>query len=159
MSSVTQSRANHAGALRAGAIFVAIVVWLVGVRFTVTALPLPAALASAGALAPLVAAVVLQLALSIAQYLARSAGAAVARWPYYALVALDILINAIGILVDYGVAESPAGALLYMLRAIATAAGMWQALGALAIGALIAALPEQLARDAMKQRGAAHGAV
>lgn len=150
MASGALSRVDRAGALRAGALFVAIVVWLVGVRFTSTALPLPAALASAGALAPIAAALLLQLALSLAQYLVRSAGASVARWPFLALIAIDIVINAIGMLIDYGIAESPGSAVLYLIRAIATANGLWQSVGALAIGALIAALPEQLVRDAFK---------
>lgn len=150
MSSVATSRTSRAGALRAGAMFVAIVVWMVGVRFTATALPLPAAALAYGPLAPAAIAIVLQLALSIAQYMIRASGASVARWPYLALVAIDILINAIGMLVDYGLADSPAGALLYLLRSIATAAGLWQSVAAITVGALVAFLPEQLVRDTFK---------
>lgn len=144
-----QNRPAKAGFVRAGAVFIALVVWAAGVRFTSQAVPIPPA-AGGGPLAPLAAAFVMQLALSLAQYLVRSMGASAARWPYLVLILADVVINAIGILVDYQVVASPAAGLLFMLRSVATAAGLWQTAGALFMGLLIAALPEQLVRDAMK---------
>jgi len=132
---------------KAGAnIFIALVVWGAGVIFTRQAIPLDESL---GPLAPWAAAALAQLALSLGQANLRDRGASASRWPYLALVAADVCLNAIGLLVLYGVVSDPGAAFLFALRAVTTGADLWQLAAALGAGALVAALPEQLIRDAV----------
>lgn len=130
---------------KAGAnIFIALVVWIAGVVFTRQAIPMDTTL---GPLAPWGAALLAQLALSLGQANIRDGGI---RWPYLLLVGADVALNAIGLLVIYDVVLSPGAALVFALRALTTGAELWQLVAALMAGALVAALPEQLVRDAMK---------
>jgi hypothetical protein len=141
------STAVRAGRLpyKAGAnVFIALVVWGAGVIFTCQAIPIDEGL---GPLAPWGAAFLAQLALSLGQANIRDGGI---RWPYILLVLADIALNAIGLLVLYGVILSPGAALVFALRAVTTGADLWQLIAALGAGALVAALPEQLVRDAVK---------
>jgi len=135
-----------------GNIFIALVVWLAGVAFTAQAVPLP--VNQLGPVAPWIAAAIVQIALSLAQTNIRDGGATAARWPYIALVFVDIGFNTVGLLVLYGIAPDPQAALVYILRAVTTADGLWQLVACILCGALVAALPEQLVRDAIKSQSA-----
>lgn len=131
---------------KAGNLFIALVVWAAGVAFTRQALPLDASL---GPIAPWIAAVVAQLALSLGQSNLRDRGASAGRWPYVVLVAADIGLNAIGLLITYGQAESAGSAILFTLRAVTTGAELWKVIAVALVGAVVAALPEQMVRDAV----------
>lgn len=147
MASITKAGVPYKNA---GNIFIAVVVWLAGVVFTAQAVPLP--VNQLGPVTPWIAAAVLQVALSLAQTNIRDRGATVARWPYLALVVVDIGFNTVGLLVLYGIAVDPQEALVYTLRAITTGDGLWQLVACVLCGALVAALPEQLVRDAIRNQ-------
>lgn len=123
-----------------GNIFIAIVAWLVGFYFTKTILPFK----DIGPYLPWVLAFIIQLALSIGQTNMRDGRA---HWPYAALVLVDVGLNLVGLLMQFGLAQTPQGAVFYGVQAVTGGPGLWQVLGSLALAALIAALPEQLIRD------------
>lgn len=123
-----------------GNVFIALVVWGVGLYFTKTLLPFK----GLGLWLPWAVAFVVQVALSIGQTNIRARGA---HWPYLVLVLADIGLNLIGLLMQFDLAPSPQSAVLYSLRAITTGVNLWAVAGFALLAALIAALPEQLLRD------------
>lgn len=133
---------------RAGNLFIALVVWGGGVAFTRQALPLPAGADALGFIAPWALAIVIQLALSLGQTNLRAYGLASGRWPYLILLLLDIGVNAVGLLVTYGMLSTPGAALPYAVRALTSGAGLWELVAAIAAGSIVAMLPESLLRDA-----------
>lgn len=133
---------------KAGSVFIAIIVWASGVAFTRGALPLPPAMDTLGVAAPWVIAIVIQLALSLAQSNVRARGFTLDAWPYWLLVAADIAANAIGLLTVYKVIPDPGAILAYMVVVFTTGQGLWQLVGAGIVGAVVAVLPESLIKDA-----------
>jgi len=131
-----------------GNIFIAVVVWLAGVAFTMQAVPIPAN--TLGPVVPWAIAAIIQIMLSLAQTNIRDLGPTASRWPYVALVSIDVGFNTVGLLVLYNIVSDPQAALVYILRAFTTADGLWQLVACLLCAALVAALPEQLVRDAIK---------
>jgi hypothetical protein len=126
----------------------AVGIWAIGAYFTGRALPLGAEL---GPAAPFLVAIALQALLTLAQSNIRVFGLSGDRWPLVIMVLLDVILNWFGIMIAYveGV-ETLGDAGLYVLRGLSTGAGLWQSVASLVIGALIAASPEVMARDAMK---------
>lgn len=123
-----------------GNIFIALVAWLVGFYFTKTILPFK----DIGPYLPWIVAFIIQLALSVGQTNMRDGRA---HWPYVALVLIDVGLNLVGLVMQFGLAENSQSAVSYLLRAATGGPGLWQVLGSLFLAALIAALPEQLIRD------------
>lgn len=129
---------------RAGNLFIALVAWLLGLSFTRQILPFT----DIRPWVPWVAALIVQVALTIGQTNLRDYGVSGSRWPYVVLLLIDIGLNTLGLLIASGLADSAMSAILYSVRAVTTGIGLWQTIGLLLVGALVAALPEQLIRDA-----------
>lgn len=130
---------------RVANIFIAVVVWGVGLVFTRQVVPFN----GIGDVLPWVLAVVIQAALTVGQTNMRMDGLSFSSWSYVALVLVDVGLNGVGLLLSTQTVQTPGDALLYVLRAFTTGTGAWQVAAAILVGALIAALPEQLVRDAM----------
>lgn len=132
-------------ARRGANLFIAAVVWGAGLIFTRQVVPFTAI----GELLPWLLALIVQAALTVGQTNMRVGGLSFSSWPYIALVLVDVGLNGIGLLLSTQTVQTPGDALLYVLRAFTTGTGAWQVAAAILTGALIAALPEQLVRDAM----------
>jgi hypothetical protein len=138
------ARAYQLSGIGTANILIAIVVWFFGLAFTRQVVPFR----GIGEILPWALAFGLQVALTIGQTNQRAIGWRNIRWPYAALMLVDVGLNAIGLLIATQTVQSSGDALLYVLRAVTTGDGAWQVAGSVAVGALIAALPEQLIRDA-----------
>jgi len=128
---------------RLGNLFIALVVWGAGVYLTRQMLP-PAW----GATVLWGAAIVGQAALTIGQTNQRERGWRDLSPSYAALILVDVGVNAVGILVQMGQVRGLLDVVPYAYRAAATGEGAWQIGIAVLFGALVAALPEELIRDA-----------
>jgi hypothetical protein len=128
-------------------IVLALAVWCAGVYFTQLTIPF-----GRDTFAPWLAAFGLQLLLSLAQSNLRVGGISLAGWPFVVFTILDVLINAAGFLFLTGLVDGPADVVRYAVRALLTGVGLWQCGLALLGGALIATAPEQMVREALKQR-------
>lgn len=128
---------------RVGNLFIALVVWSVGAYLTRQILP--------PAWGPTIlwgSAIVGQLALTIGQTNQRERGWRSLSPAYVALILVDVGVNAVGILASMGQVRGLLDVLPYLYRASATGEGAWQIGLAVVLGALVAALPEELIRDA-----------
>ena len=144
MSAQANRRSKDPSALAWANLAIAIVVWLLGLGFTRQMVPF----VGIGDFLPWLVAAGIQFALSVGQTNQRSIGWRNLQWPYIVLIAIDIGLNSLGLLITSGTVQTPGDALLYVLRTLTTGQGSWQVATAIAIGALVAALPEQLLRDA-----------
>lgn len=148
MAVQTSGRPARIDGRKAGNIFIAAVVWASGVSFTRSALPLPPSTDTLGWLAPWIIAVIIQLALSLAQSNVRAGGLTGGSGAYILLVLVDIAANAVGLLATYGVIVDASAIVAYVTRAATTGAGLWQLVAAGLVGAVVAVLPESLIKDA-----------
>lgn len=128
---------------RLGNLFIALVVWCAGAYLTRQMLP-PAW----GGAVLWGAAIVGQLALTIGQTNQRERGWRDLSPSYVALILVDVGVNAVGILTQMGQVHGIMDVVPYGYRAAVTGEGAWQIGGAVVLGALVAALPEELIRDA-----------
>lgn len=128
---------------RLGNLFIALVVWCAGAYLTRQMLP-----AAWGAAVLWGAAIVGQAALTIGQTNQRERGWRDLSPAYAALILVDVGVNAVGILVQMGQVRGLLDVVPYAYRAAATGEGAWQIGIAVLFGALVAALPEELIRDA-----------
>lgn len=129
-------------------LILAFIVWAIGVILTARSLPIGDEL---GPAIPVGAAIMLQLLFTLGQSNVRMLGLDSSRWPFIVMIVIDVVLNWAGLLVAFvpGVA-SLSDAALYVLLAISTGAGLWQCLIAFLVGALIAASPESMIKDALR---------
>jgi hypothetical protein len=129
-------------------VLLALGLWLVGVFFTATILPIDPTL---GPFIPWMVAVAIQLLLTAGQANLRILGVTLAGWPFVAMTIADVLINMAGLLMTYSKLDSLGDVALYTIRAALSGVGLWQVALALFVGALIAAAPEQMIRASLKR--------
>lgn len=129
-------------------LILAVIVWSIGVVLTARSLPFGPGI---GPAIPIGAAIVLQLLFTLGQSNVRILGLDGSRWPFVVMIGIDVVLNWAGLLVAFvpGVATL-SDAALYVVLAMSTGAGLWQCLIALLVGALIAASPESMVKDALR---------